>query len=147
MSVHHVNRSALVPYSVEEMYRLVADIEAYPRFLPWCSAATVHSRDDARVDASLEVSKAGFHQSFRTSATLAPYEGIHLELISGPFQDFEGGWRFTELGDEGSKVAFELRFEFANTLVNAMFAGFFEHACNSLVDAFSVRAVEIYGAR
>ena len=147
MTVHRVNRNALVPYSAQEMYLLVEDVESYPRFLPWCSDAIVHSRGDATIDASLEVSKAGVHQSFRTLATLVPDESIHLGLISGPFRDFEGGWRFTRLGDEGSKVAFELHFEFANPVVNAMFAGFFEHACNSLVDAFSARAVEVYGAR
>lgn len=147
MTAHHVNRSALVPYSVEEMYRLVEDIETYPEFLPWCSAATVHARDAACVEASLEISKTGFHQSFRTSASLSPYESIDLQLVSGPFRDFAGGWRFTDLGEGGSKVEFELRFEFANPVAGAMFSGFFEQACNSLIDAFSTRAIEIYGAR
>ena len=40
-----VNRSALVPYGSAEMFALIADIEAYPEFLPWCSAATIHSAE------------------------------------------------------------------------------------------------------
>ena len=37
-SMTSISRSVLVPYTAEEMYALVSDIERYPEFLPWCKS-------------------------------------------------------------------------------------------------------------
>ena len=65
----------------------------------------------------------------------------------GPFRHLEGGWRFEPLGDEGCKVSLELDFEFESRMVDMLFGSFFEDTCNSLVDAFTARAADIYGER
>ena len=33
-----------LPYSDEQLFDLVADVERYPEFLPWCLAARVRSQ-------------------------------------------------------------------------------------------------------
>ncbi len=141
-----VNRSALVPYAASDMYRLVDDIEAYPEFLPWCASAIVHERSDHRVEASLELARAGLRRSFTTINTLVPYERIQLELVKGPFRSLSGSWYFDDLGPEGSKIRLELRFEFAEKLFGLIFGHMFEEACNTLVDSFCARAIQIYGS-
>jgi ribosome-associated toxin RatA of RatAB toxin-antitoxin module len=140
-----VERSAHVPYSAEDMYALVADVESYPSFLPWCADAVVHSRQDNVVEATLELHRGGISKRFRTRNVMTPCESMDLSLVDGPFRHFSGGWRFRQLGEAGSKVSMHLEFEFDSRLLDLMIGAYFEDICNRLVDAFTQRAVEIYG--
>ncbi len=140
-----VNRSALVPYSANQMYALVEDFLAYPDFLPWCTGATLHFRDTDTIEASLELQRSGIKKSFRTRNTLQPGIAMGIALVGGPFRHLEGGWRFDQLGDEGSKVSLEMDFEFENRVTDTLFGRYFEGTCNSLIDSFTKRAQEIYG--
>lgn len=140
-----VSRSALVPYSADQMYALVDDVAAYPSFLRWCSGATVHSRDDEHVEASLELQRGGVSKTFTTRNSLDPGKAIRIALIGGPFRYLSGGWRFEQLGQDGSKVSLQLEFEFESRMTDMLFGRYFEDICNSLVDSFTQRASRIYG--
>lgn len=140
-----VSRSALVPYSVGKMYALVADVESYPAFLPWCNEAVVNLRDGEIVEGTLELHRGGLSKHFRTRNVLKRNESISMDLVSGPFRTLTGGWRFEALGDDGCKVMLDLEFEFENTLTDRVLGRFFEDTCNSLVDAFVRRATLLYG--
>lgn len=140
-----VSRSALVPYSADQMYALVDDVAAYPSFLRWCSGATVHSRDDEYVEASLELQRGGVSKTFTTRNSLDPGKAIRIALIGGPFRYLSGGWRFEQLGQDGSKVSLQLEFEFESRMTDMLFGRYFEDICNSLVDSFTQRASSIYG--
>ena len=140
-----VSRSALVPYSSAQMYALVEDFLAYPDFLPWCTGAILHSGDTETIEASLEMQRSGIKKSFRTRNTLQPGVAMGISLVGGPFRHLSGGWRFDQLGDEGSKVLLELEFEFENRVTDTLFGRYFESTCNSLIDSFTQRAHEIYG--
>ncbi|MCH8101045.1 MAG: type II toxin-antitoxin system RatA family toxin [Proteobacteria bacterium] len=140
-----VSRSALVPYSADQMYALVDDVAAYPSFLRWCSGATVHSRDDEHVEASLELQRGGVSKTFTTRNSLDPGKAIRIALIGGPFRYLSGGWRFEQLGQDGSKVSLQLEFEFESRMTDMLFGRYFEDICNSLVDSFTQRASSIYG--
>jgi len=145
--VRKVSRSAIVPFSANEMFVLVDDIETYPEFLPWCESAVVHKRDAAIVEATLELRRGGISKSFTTRNSLRQNEAIGLSLIGGPFKHLAGGWTFQKLGDSGCKVSLELDFEFNNPVTDTLFGSFFEASCNSLVDAFTQRAAIVYGSR
>ncbi len=140
-----VSRSALVPYSAEEMYSLVEDVDSYPLFLPWCNDVEVHYREGNVVEATLELHRGKISKRFRTRNTMHPSDAMDLELVGGPFRHLSGGWRFRQLGAAGCKVLFELEFEFDSRVLDLMIGAFFEDICNSLVDAFTQRAAEIYG--
>ena len=140
-----VSRSALVPFSADEMYALVEDFLAYPDFLPWCIGATLHFRDDETIEASLELQRSGIKKSFTTRNTLRPGVAMGIVLVGGPFRHLAGGWRFEQLGEDGSKVSLELDFEFENRVTDTLFGRYFESTCNSLIDSFTQRAHEIYG--
>ncbi len=140
-----VSRSALVPYSAGQMYALVDDVATYPTFLRWCNAATVHSRDDDHVEASLELQRGTLSKTFTTRNSLDPGKAIQIALLGGPFRHLSGDWRFEQLGDDGSKVSLDLEFEFENRVTDALFGRYFETTCNSLIDSFTQRAHTIYG--
>ncbi len=140
-----VSRSALVPYSASEMYSLVDDIESYPSFLPWCKSAVVHSRNANSVEATLDLQRGGVSKSFTTRNSLRENQAIGLALMSGPFRHLSGGWKFRQLDDSGCKVSLDLEFEFEGRVTDMVFGAFFEDICNSLVDAFTRRAGEVYG--
>lgn len=140
-----VKRTALVPHSAKEMFELVDDVEAYPRFLPWCNDAAVQSRDPDAVVATLELHKGSISKHFTTRNTLKRYQAIDMALIEGPFRHLDGGWRFRDITDDGCEVSLELEFEFESRLVDLMFGRFFEDTLEALVDAFTQRAAAVYG--
>jgi ribosome-associated toxin RatA of RatAB toxin-antitoxin module len=140
-----VRRSALVPYTAEEMFRLVDDVEAYPEFLPWCNDATVESRSGDIVVATLELHKGSVSKHFTTRNTRHEFEAIELALVDGPFRQLDGGWRFRDINGNGCEVSLELEFELDSKLVDMMFGGFFESTLETLVDAFTQRARAKYG--
>jgi len=140
-----VSRSALVPHKAREMFALVDDVAAYPDFLPWCHSAEVRERSDGIIEATLGLRKGPISKTFTTRNSRREFEAIDLALVGGPFKHLSGGWRFKDLGDDGSKVSLDLEFEFESRLTDMMFGSFFEETCNSLVDAFSKRAAAIFG--
>lgn len=142
-----INRSALVPYAAEQMYDLVNDIEAYPEFLPWCTAATELARDPHTVRATLCLAKGALQQSFTTSNTLHAGRRIDMRLEAGPFQYLNGTWLFQPIGTQGCEVSLHLHFELAKGILGLAFGQIFNQLANSLVDAFCRRAEERYGTR
>lgn len=143
-----ISRNALVPYSVEEMYQLVDDIESYAQFLPWCRSTDVISRDHDEVHATIEIARGALHKSFTTLNRMQRNKIIEMRLVKGPFKHLEGYWRFDALKDNtASKISLDLEFEFESRLVAFAASSVFNQIANSMVDAFCKRAVEVYGER
>src|ERR687893_313471 len=101
-----ISRSAIVEHSAQQMFALVDDIESYPRFLPWCTAATVEERTPGGVRATLTVGLKGLRQSFTTHNENRPGEAIDLRLVKGPFRSFAARWRFRALSEEACSIEF-----------------------------------------
>ncbi|WP_439212619.1 type II toxin-antitoxin system RatA family toxin [Duffyella gerundensis] len=141
-----ISRSALVPYSAEQMYRLVNDVDAYPQFLPGCTGSRVLDAKDNQMTASVDVSKAGISKTFTTRNTLQDNQSIQMQLVDGPFRKLTGGWRFISLSEDACKVELSLDFEFTNMLVELAFGRIFKELANNMVQAFTHRAKEVYSA-
>lgn len=141
-----IQRSAQVPFSASRMFDLVADIESYPRFLPWCRGARVVPQGDGEVEATLEIAKGPLRKSFTTRNRLHPGRRIDLQLVQGPFRHLEGHWLFEDLGEAGSKVSLELEFDVGGALLRRTLGPVFSEIANTLVDAFCRRARSVYGA-
>lgn len=137
----------MVPYSTAEMFALVNGFEAYPEFLPWCRSARVLSEKNDEVRATLELAWHGIQKSFTTCNRLQRNKMIEIRLVEGPFRSLEGFWRFHPLGEQASKVSLDMQFEFANRILSMAIGPVFSQITNSLVDAFTRRAVEVYGKR
>lgn len=129
------------------MFALVNDVAAYPDFLPWCRSAVVHEQREDFMEASLELVKGNMSKVFTTRNQLVPAESIEIGLVSGPFRHLQGVWLFDALADAGSEVSLDLEFEFENPLTGLLFGSMFEDIAVSLVESFSKRARQVYGAR
>jgi ribosome-associated toxin RatA of RatAB toxin-antitoxin module len=153
--MREVRRSALVPYTPAQMYRLVNDVAGYPKFVPWCPVARVLEVGDASVTAMLEIVRAGVRVKLTTRNTLVPDERIDMALLDGPLARFSGRWDFVPIraaGDTGGaagavrgcRVELTVAFEFKNAAVGLVIGPLFESSWDSLVDAFVKRAHEVY---
>ena len=137
-----ISRTALVPYSAEQMYQLVNDVQSYPQFLPGCTGSRI-----LESTAAVDVSKAGISKTFTTRNQLTSNQSILMNLVDGPFKKLIGGWKFTPLSQEACRIEFHLDFEFTNKLIELAFGRVFKELAANMVQAFTVRAKEVYSAR
>ena len=135
-----IAKSALVRHRAQSMFALVADIESYPEFLPWCAGARILSREDGKVTAAIDIRFHGIGQSFTTINRQVPYDRIDIQLVEGPFSQLEGGWRFTPLGVDACKVELELEYDFNNFLLAKLIGPVFHQIATSMVESFVKRA-------
>ncbi len=142
--MHTVARSVTVPYSPADMYNLVADIDRYHEFLPWCTASQVVEAKGDEVLGELRVGYGKLSTTFRTRNRNEPGKKIEMRLATGPFHSLEGSWTFDPAG-AGCTVGLELRFELAGELVNKALDPLFTHEAETLVDAFRKRATKLHG--
>ena len=140
-----VNKSALVPYSAEQMYKLVDDVNSYHKFLPWCGASEEISREDDKVVASVTIAKAGVNKTFTTRNTCHQFSKIEMGLVDGPFKELHGAWHFTELKESACKVTLELEYEFSSKLLAMVVGPVFNQVANTMVDSFVKQAKVAYG--
>ncbi|MCC6474284.1 MAG: type II toxin-antitoxin system RatA family toxin [Burkholderiales bacterium] len=135
-----IERSALVERPARRMYELVEGIEAYPEFLPWCSATEVPERKGNLTVAVLHISYHGIRQQFSTENRNEPGRAIDIRLLSGPFRHLQGLWRFESLAEDSCKVSLRLEYDFSNRVLERIAGPVFRHIANTLVDAFVRRA-------
>lgn len=142
-----INKSALVPHSPEEMFKLVDNINAYSEFLPWCGKAIEIFRDEKNVEASLLISHSGLNKEFTTQNKNTAFTKIEMHLVNGPFKNLDGVWLFESLGETKTacKVSLNLEFEFSSKIIGIALGPVFSKIANNLVDAFIKRADTVYG--
>ena len=127
------------------MYKLVEDIEAYPRFLPWCRETRVE-RSPAGTRATLAIGMPGLKESFTTRNDNTPGRAIAMHLVEGPFRQFAASWRFEPLSAHGCRIDFSMEYDFASRTLGKLLQPLFDRIADTMVDAFSRRADEIYGS-
>ena len=141
-----ISRTALVPYSAEQMYTLVNDVNAYPDFLPGCTGSRVLESGPTQMTAAVDVSKAGISKTFTTRNILTSNQSILMQLVDGPYKKLIGGWKFIPLSQDACKIEFHLDFEFTNKLIEMAFGRIFKELALNMVQAFTMRAREVYSA-
>ncbi|ECC9028492.1 type II toxin-antitoxin system RatA family toxin [Salmonella enterica subsp. enterica] len=146
IAMPQISRTALVPYSAEQMYQLVNDVQSYPQFLPGCVGSRVLESSPVQMTAAVDVSKAGISKTFTTRNQLTRNQSILMHLVDGPFKKLIGGWKFTPLSPEACRIEFQLDFEFTNKLIELAFGRIFKELASNMVQAFTVRAKEVYRA-
>lgn len=133
-----------VPYRPDQLFDLVADVEQYPRFLPWCVGARVRSRTETLMVADLTIGFGPFRESFTSRVTLDRPERIRVRYENGPFRHLNNHWIFTA-APAGTQVDFNVDFEFRSRLLDAAIGVVFHEAVRRMVGAFHRRARDIYG--
>lgn len=127
------------------MFDLVNDIASYPEFMDGCLGAEVLSKSDTEVIARLDLGKAGFKYSFTTKNHLRPPESMLMELVDGPFKQFDARWSFDALSEEACKANLDMHFEFKSGLLDLALKNLFDSSCKNLVNAVCKRADKLYG--
>jgi coenzyme Q-binding protein COQ10 len=150
MPTHHETK--IVPYRAEQMYALVADVEAYPKFLPWNAAARIRSRrpiaDGEVMEADLVISFKVFRERFGSRVTLYPAaRRIETEYLDGPLRKMVSTWAFRDRPEGGSEIEFFVDFEFRNAILQGIIGMVFNDAMQRVVRAFERRAAELHGGR
>ena len=152
----HVKKSVLLWYTAHEIYELVVDVEAYPKFLPWCERAEVVRREDDGLTARLFLAYSGIRHAFTTRNVQVEDASVHIGLVDGPFSLLDGFWHFVPLaapaGPDAAaasacKIEFELRYAFSNGVLEAAISPVFDRIANTFVDSFVRRAEQVYGPR
>ena len=147
MPTHSENRK--LPYSSKQMYSLVADVEKYSEFLPWCSATRIHNRSLQKeyeiLDVDLVISFKVFREKFGSRVCLhEQLRKIETTYIDGPFKHMHSEWSFED-AEDGCRVNFYVDFEFKNFLLQKIIGVVFNEAMQRVVRAFEKRAEDLYG--
>jgi coenzyme Q-binding protein COQ10 len=148
MAHHHVER--ILPYSPEQLFDLVGDVRAYPTFIPWIgSIRTGPERQDGDgvsvLDADASVGFSVINERFSTRVRRdANTLSIEVKLISGPFKRLLNDWHF-ELHPSGSRILFDIDFEFKSKMLDLLLRANFDYAVQRLIGCFEARAKALYG--
>jgi ribosome-associated toxin RatA of RatAB toxin-antitoxin module len=143
-----VTKSVLIWYSPSEMYRLVTDVDQYPKFLPWCDRARVVSSDATGMLAEISISLAGIRQTFTTRNQHIPDRQVTIKLVNGPFSRLDGQWNFVPVGDgteRACRVELTLHYGFNSVTLGKLVGPVFDKIADSMVEAFVRRAKQVYG--
>lgn len=140
----------VIAYTPEQLYGLVADIESYPEFLPWCLAARIRRRkreDDVElIVADLVIGFRMIRERFTSHVRLDEAgRKIHVTYAEGPFKHMNNHWVFLD-HEDGCLIDFYVDFEFRSKLLQKLMEALFHEAVRRMVGAFEARAKELYGA-
>ena len=146
MIAHRETR--IVPYTADLMYRVVADVERYPEFLPWVTGLRILSRGDERLLAEMAVGYGALRERYTSEVRLDPEaRRIDVVQVKGPFKTLENHWRFTPKGPENGiercEIEFSIGFEFKNRVLAKVAGNAFEKVMLKLADAFVARAAAL----
>lgn len=145
MTTHSETR--IVPYTADLMYSVVADVEKYPRFLPWVTGLRVLSREQVKgrdvLKAEMSVGFARLKERYTSRVILDPAAlTVDVAQIEGPFRILENNWRFTPQG-EGCRIDFMIEFAFRNPLLNLAAGAAFDRVNRRMAEAFEGRAGQL----
>jgi coenzyme Q-binding protein COQ10 len=140
-----------VRHDAANMFDLVADVDKYPQFVPFCRAMKVRKRsEDAQgrpiIVCEMTIAYKMIHETFTTRVTLDRTElTIIVDYLSGPFRKLENRWRFRPVAERMCEVEFYLVYEFQSRTFGMLMGAMFEHVFRRFADAFERRADQIYG--
>jgi len=142
-------QSHIVPFTAEQMFDLVADVERYPDFVPYCTGLRVLRRkgppDTAEITAQMIVQYKIFREQFKCRVNLDRDEKvIRVSYMEGPIRKLDNLWRFTDLEGNKSRVDFFIDFEFKSFVLQQLTNRVFDKAFMYMSDAFVERANEVY---
>ena len=143
MPTHREKR--FLPYSPEQIFELVADVERYPEFLPWCVGARISRREERLIVVDLMIGFKMIRERYTSKVRLDRPGRIDVDYGNdGPFRHLENHWQFAAV-DGGCEVDFFLDFEFRSRMLQRVIGLVFQEAVRRMVAAFEGRAKAIYG--
>ncbi len=147
-------------YAPPHLFELVAAVERYPEFLPWCLAAYIRTTKElpgapnrTLVVADLVVGLRLIRKRYTSRVTLQPPHRIDVRCVDGPFEYLNNRWIFEPVAPDarrpvgGTMLTFDIEFEFRSIVLQSLVGGLLNEAARHMVAAFEGRAKRLYGAR
>ena len=143
MTTH--SEQKFVPFTPDQLFEMVSDVQSYPKFLPWCVGARIRSADDELIVADLMIGYKLLRERFTSRVTLdrAKWK-IETEFTDGPFKFLRNQWEFKSC-PEGCQIVFLVEFEFRSTVLQKLVSVLFNEVVLRMVSAFEKRAYFLYG--
>jgi len=145
-----VQLSHVVPYRPEQMYELVADVERYPDFLPFCEALRVRRPRTRRTEevqllvADMSVGYKALSEHFITRVELDQTAlQITATNVGGPFRHLENRWSFRPTRDQSCQIYFYLSYEFRSLMLGSLMGQVLDREVQHLTHAFEKRAAQV----
>ena len=136
-----------LPYTPEQLFDMVAAVEEYPEFLPWCVATRIRERNDEMVLADMVIGFKVFRERFSTRVEWDRPGRIDVAYSEGPFKYLNNHWIFEPHGDGECLIDFFVDFEFRSKTLQLIIGVVFHEAMRRIVRAFEERAEQLYGKR
>jgi len=141
----HTEKKVL-PHKPEQMFDLVADVERYPEFLPWCVGARIRSRTETLLVADLIINFKGMRENFTSNVALdRDAMTIGVTYQDGPFKYLNNKWYFDHMASGQCMLDFYVDFEFKSRILEMVIEILFGEAVRRMVHAFEQRAAQLYG--
>ena len=143
----------IVNFTAKQMYELVADIDNYREFLPWCNDSKIievtNINDEMKtLIADLEIGYKDLVYTYRSNVLLNNQElTIKVDFVHGPFKNLDNSWIFKKIDDQSCEIEFFIDFELNVGVLNLLISKFFDKAFKKMVNSFENRANQIYGSK
>jgi coenzyme Q-binding protein COQ10 len=149
-----------LPYTPAQLFELVAEVDRYPEFLPWCRAVRIRSSEKAKgrpdktvIVADLVIGFRMIRERYTSRVNLQPPERIDVTSVEGPFRYLDTNWTFEPVAPSaehprgGTMLTFRIRFELRSKLLQSLLGMLFNDAARRMVAAFESRARQLYRVR
>jgi coenzyme Q-binding protein COQ10 len=133
-----------LPYTPEQLFDLVVDVEKYPQFLPWCLSSKITRREDSTFWANVVIGYKIYQEKFTSKVITKRPDSIHVEYLSGPMRHLTNHWKFIREEDGTCTIDFHVEFEFRNIIFEKLMGVFFHELVRRMVGAFEARAKALY---
>jgi len=133
-----------LPYSPQQMFELVADVAAYPQFLPWVTAVRVRRNSESEMLADMIVGFKGLRETFTSRVIKHRPDSVHVDYIEGPLKHLSNDWRFRPDGAGGVLIDFAVDFAFKSRMFEMLAGQVFDRALRRMINAFEARAATLY---
>eukprot|EP00128_Syssomonas_multiformis_P011624 Colp12_sorted_trinity150504_noHs@35692 len=143
-------------WSPEQVFNVVADVDSYKLFLPWCTNSRFlqinsgpHFKGATRL-AELCVGFPPFQEKYTSAVTVQRPQLVKAVASNSLlFKKLENIWKFspgpTVNGHQTCLVDFYISFLFSSPVHAAAANMFFEEVSKQMVDSFEKRCVVLYG--
>ena len=136
--------SKVLPFSDEQLYNIIINVELYPEFLPWCKQSEISNKiDENNFDAKLTIGYKALDESYTSRVKGVYLKNITSKAVSGPFKYLDSLWTFKNSG-KSCQVTFELNYEFKSFLLAKLMGALFHKASEKMFEAFENRAKSLY---
>lgn len=145
--MHTHREKRVLPHTAQQMFDMVADVERYPEFLPWCIGCRIVKRNGNAFTADLMVGYKVLREKFTSKVELSEPGQIDVTYITGPMKHLYNQWRFTDNADGSCTVDFFIEFQFRNRIFEKLVGKVFDEIVKRMVGAFVERADDLYGSK